>query len=226
MAKRTRAQVYQAALAAGFDPASATVLTAIAGAESGFDDTALGDQGLQTTTWGPSYGLFQIRTLKSATGGGGDRDISRLASSDVEQAKAAYRISQGGKDFTPWTTFTSGTYQQFLPAGSSSTSSAAGAGDGGEGPYPMLGPAWLPWNWAIRVVNKETGQVGSVISKATGLALGGARAIVIEGVFVALGLALVGAGLAVAGRPQSDAVRAWGRRRKQQIGQALVAVAK
>ena len=44
-------------------------------------------------TWGPSVGLFQIRTLKAETGTGSDRDIQRLLNNPAEQVKAALNIS-------------------------------------------------------------------------------------------------------------------------------------
>lgn len=130
--KRAPADVYAALIAAGFPPAAATTMTQIAGAESGYDDSVLGDTGLQTNTWGPSFGLFQIRTLKSDTGRGTDRDISRLAGSIGEQAEAAYDISGGGKDFSPWSVFTKGlvtpalTTPADLPASTSWTDQALG----------------------------------------------------------------------------------------------------
>lgn len=118
MATLTPAQVYQDLTGVGFTPAQATTMVGIAGAESGYRDDAVGDVSLEDNTWGPSYGLFQIRTLKQATGSGGDRDVANLTGDDAAQAKAAYDISQQGRDFTPWTTFTDGAYQKFLPAGS------------------------------------------------------------------------------------------------------------
>ncbi|WP_279581687.1 hypothetical protein [Fodinicola feengrottensis] len=111
---------------AGFTDQGAVIMTAIAGAESGYDDADLGDVGLENETWGPSYGLFQVRTQKSATGTGGDRDQTWLAASDLNQAKAAYAISSGGTNFGPWTTYTSGKYQSFL-SGAKAAASSVGA---------------------------------------------------------------------------------------------------
>lgn len=114
MAKQTASQIYADARAAGFNAAQATIMTAVALAESAGNDTATGDVALENNTWGPSYGLFQVRTLKSATGTGGDRDVNWLAASDANQAKAAFDISHHGQDFSPWTTYTRGTYLQFM----------------------------------------------------------------------------------------------------------------
>ncbi len=197
MAKRLPGDVYNELIAAGFDPQSATIMVAIAGAESGYDDQAQGDLGLQDANWGPSFGLFQVRTLKGETGTGSNRDITRLAASDAEQAKAAYAISGGGRDFTPWSTFTSGAYQGFLGTAQASAAGATTTG-GGDGPFPTWGPDWLPWNWPSVLGNKASEQVDSTVAQA----LTGGRHIAIEAVFVIAGLALVAAGsyLTVGGR--------------------------
>lgn len=107
------AQAYAYARQAGFDPAAATVAAAVAMAESGLNTGARGDTGLETSYWGPSVGLMQIRTVKSQTGTGGDRDISIL-SDPLQNMIAAYHISHSGKDWSPWTTFNTGKYRQFL----------------------------------------------------------------------------------------------------------------
>lgn len=194
MAKRTPSQVYASLIAAGFDPAGAATMTAIAGAESGYDTTALGDVNLQSNVWGPSYGLFQVRTVKPDTGRGTARDVTLLSTGDAAQAKAAYQISQGGRDFSPWSVYTSGRYQSFLPA---ARAVADTGGAGGGGPFPTWGPDWLPWNWPSAAANATAAN-----------ALGGARSIAVEAVFVVLGLALVGAGAFVIARPDRTAVAA------------------
>lgn len=131
MTKLPPTQVYADLRQVGFSPAAAVTETAIAGAESGWDDTAVGDVRLENNTWGPSYGLFQVRTLKRQTGQGSDRDLSWLAASDLNQAKAAYDISHGGTNFSPWTTYTSGAFQRFLGP------SQAAAGAAGTGTTPV-----------------------------------------------------------------------------------------
>lgn len=208
MAKRLPADVYADLLAAGFPPDQATVMTAIAGAESGYDDTALGDVQLQDATWGPSFGEFQIRTLKAATGTGSPRDISALAGDDQAQAAAAYQISQGGRDFTPWSVFTSGAYQAFLPAAQQAATTQATAG--GDKPWPTWGPQWLPWNWPSDAANA-----------AAGAALGGARSIAVEAVFIIAGLGLVVAGLVVVGRPASARARGAVQSTQAKVGRVI-----
>lgn len=118
-------QVYAYARQAGFAPDAAVIATAIAMAESGDNPSAVGDVNLETSYWGPSVGLEQIRTVKSQTGTGSDRDIQRVGKDPLSNMVAAYHISKKGTDFTPWTTYTSGKYRQFL-----GQASAAAAGGG------------------------------------------------------------------------------------------------
>ena len=202
MAKRTPAEVYASLRQAGFSPAAAVTMDAVAGAESGWDDAAVGDVRLENTTWGPSYGLFQIRTLKGQTGTGSDRDIAALAGNDARQAKSALDISSSGRDFSPWTTYTNGAFQRFLGQVSvgGAVGAAAGAATGGATttgsgtginvtPAKLPGPNWLPWNW------------GNALSDQASGILGGVRNLGIEVAFAGLGLALVYMGALTLARP-------------------------
>jgi hypothetical protein len=136
MATLTPSQIYTLLLQGGFDPQEARIMTAIAQAESARNPGAVGDVAIQTGTWGPSVGLFQIRTLKAETGTGSDRDIQRLMNNPAEQVKAALNISGGGSNYRPWSTYTNGSYRKFLDeplqAGVAVPSTA---GAGGYGPY-------------------------------------------------------------------------------------------
>jgi hypothetical protein len=113
MASRDRNTVYQELRNAGFTPSTATTMLAIGYAESNLVPDAVGDQKLENAKWGPSYGLFQIRTLKAETGKGTVRDIRYLQASAQNQAKAAWSISSHGRDFSPWSTYRSGAYKKF-----------------------------------------------------------------------------------------------------------------
>ena len=117
------AQAYAYARQAGFDPAAATIAAAIAMGESGLNPAAKGDTGLETSYWGPSIGLMQIRTIKSETGSGKDRDISVLTD-PLQNMIAAFHISTGGKDFTPWTVYNTGAYRKFLGQASTASKTA------------------------------------------------------------------------------------------------------
>lgn len=121
------AQTYAYARQAGFAPDTAVIAAAIAMAESGDNPKARGDVNLETSYWGPSVGLMQIRTVKAQTGTGQDRDITKL-SDPLQNMIAAYNISNKGRDFSPWTTFTSGKYRQFLSQAQASAGGAAAAG--------------------------------------------------------------------------------------------------
>lgn len=193
MAKRTAAQIYQSLTDAGFTGGQAVVMTAISLAESGGDDTELGDVGLENNTWGPSYGLFQVRTLRSETGSGGDRDVTWLSTSDANQAAAAYEISNKGNNFAPWTTYTSGAYQQFLGQAQAAATAAGTATTTGSssGPFPTFGPSWLPWNWPSDAANASiAADVGQL------------RNLGVQVLFLGGGLALLGLGAVKLFQPQ------------------------
>lgn len=97
---------------AGFTGEALVTMVAIARGESGWDPTADGDTSITDSTWGPSMGLSQIRSLNAERGTGGWRDATRLHDPKFN-AKAAYAISNGGTNFGPWTVFSKGIYQQY-----------------------------------------------------------------------------------------------------------------
>jgi len=175
---RSPAEIYQWLIGAGFNPSSAVTMTAIAGAESSYNDDARGDLGIQTSVWGPSFGLFQIRTLKQKTGSGDVRDIASLTD-PARQAKAAFDISKGGTDFTPWSTYTSGSYRKFL-----GTAEAAGSTNATTDTAQNVGLSLNPLDWLPDV-----------------------KGIMIEGLFIVLGVGLVGAGLVRVFKPQINAAK-------------------
>lgn len=176
MTTLTPADIYRAARAAGFDVANAVRATAIALAESGGRTNARGDLGLQTSKWGPSVGLMQIRTLTADTGTGRARDITRL-DDPVANMRAAYEISSAGRDWTPWSTYKNGRWQQYLKQ------ATAGAGQAGTGATTTGG--------GYTVQPAALGGLfdgGKVLAWAT------------RALFVVLGLALVGVGVGKATR--------------------------
>lgn len=181
MAKDSPEHIYQILRQAGFSAEGAVTMTAIAGAESGYDTGVLGDTKLVDATWGPSVGLFQIRTLKGKTGSGDVRDISALAGDELAQAKAAYAISKGGTDFTPWSVFNSGAYRKFL--------------DAVRGAVGKLGDA------ATGAASKLT---GGLVDQAAGAV----RNLAVSGLFLLGGAALIIGGLALTSRPAAQRVDA------------------
>lgn len=96
---------------AGFDRESAIIATAITFPESEGNPNAVGDVKLETNTWGPSLGLWQIRTIKD--GSDHYRDPNLLSDPSF-QAEAAYHISNQGTNFKPWSTYKSGAYQKYI----------------------------------------------------------------------------------------------------------------
>lgn len=89
---------------------------AIATAESGLFYDAVGDVTLISEKWGPSIGLFQIRSLRHPASFGGV-DLWRYAwplRNPLYNAQAAYAITKQGTDFTAWSVFTSKSYEQYL----------------------------------------------------------------------------------------------------------------
>lgn len=191
MTQRTASEMYRDLRVAGFSRASAIIMVAIGLGESGGNDTALGDVELQDSTWGPSVGLYQIRTEKGATGSGSDRDISALMGDESRQAKAALDISNRGTDFTPWTVFTTGKYQQYLGQAQAAADSATTSGfvTVGDGVGDLLGG----------IIPNPIGPDVSAVEGALGSALGSLVPSFRDGAimlaFAGLGIALVGLGL-------------------------------
>lgn len=173
MSKLTQAQVIQALEAGGFSNDAAATMAAIGQAESGLDPNALGDQGLETAKWGPSVGVFQIRTLKADTGTGSDRDLARLQGNLVAQVAAALHISNGGRSFSPWSTYTDGAYTKYLPDGTNADNAS--------------------------LLDKVKGLPGSIAGGAldaiTAPLVEGFKGIAYVGAFAALGIGLVGLGV-------------------------------
>lgn len=113
MSRLTIPQVYALARDAGLDPAAAVIATAIAIGESGLRTDAVGDVALQDATWGPSIGLWQIRSLRAESGTGGPRDATRLTDPRFN-ARSMASISSAGRSWRPWTVFTSGAWRRHL----------------------------------------------------------------------------------------------------------------
>lgn len=99
----------------GFTGPALDIALGVSRAESGGYSDAVGDVSLVNDKWGPSIGLFQIRSLRHP----GDYlypDTLRVASDlrdPVKNAAAAYAISKKGTVWTPWSVFNSGSYQQY-----------------------------------------------------------------------------------------------------------------
>lgn len=121
-------QALRLAKGAGLGGTALQMAVAIAMGESGLRADAQGDQSLMDNKWGPSVGLWQVRTLKGETGKGTNRDIQALLADPNFQAKAMASISGGGKNWQPWSIYTSGAYQKNM-APVRSVMSEKGIGD-------------------------------------------------------------------------------------------------
>lgn len=100
---------------AGFKGDARDIAAGIVWAESGLDARILGDTTITTAKWGPSVGLFQIRSLKNPSAYSGD-DAKRIASKlyDAEyNCKLAYSLSRKGTYWVPWSTYNHGSYKRF-----------------------------------------------------------------------------------------------------------------
>lgn len=101
MARLSGPEIALVAEAAGFEGDALVTALAIAKAESGWRDDARGDEGLTDDKWGPSLGLWQIRSLKAQTGTGQTRD-AEILTLPLPNARSAFAISGGGTNWQPW----------------------------------------------------------------------------------------------------------------------------
>lgn len=106
------AEIAGAAKAAGFSGANLAKAVAIALAESGGNIYAH-----NAVPPDNSYGLWQINMLGSM-GPARRKQFGLKSNTDLfnptTNAKAAYAIAGGGKNFRPWSTYTSGAYLRYL----------------------------------------------------------------------------------------------------------------
>ncbi len=99
----------QVSYAADFRDAPLVTAVAVALAESSCNPGAEGDNGWIGTCRSIDRGLFQIN---SCWHNEVDDDCAYRAQCNAD---AAYRISSEGADWTPWTTFKTGRYRDFIP---------------------------------------------------------------------------------------------------------------
>lgn len=100
------AWIAHVAYEAGFRNASLIDAVAIALAESGGNPSAVNTAGNQPPS--RDRGLWQINSFWHP------EVTDAQAFNPQECADAAYRISRNGTNFTPWSTFNSGSYRKFL----------------------------------------------------------------------------------------------------------------
>lgn len=161
-------QAAQAALAAGFTPAQAVIAVAVSGAETGGWTRFLGDYGLHGGAGGPywpcggqpgpcSIGYWQINqcahqpTLAKMAGTSNPCAIQTWLLDPQNCARAAYAVSGGGADWTPWTTYVKGYYKAYLQEASAAVQTPAStspASQGVSGPIAVASAPLLP-SWVI-----------------------------------------------------------------------------
>jgi nucleoid-associated protein YgaU len=118
---RTQRQVFEMCQDVGFQIGQAKIASAIAcceapgpsnGGEPTVDFDLIGDQELANTTWGYSYGGFQIRSLRAAKGTGAvrDEDILLKPRTNCRSALAIRRAS----GWEAWSTYKNGMHKAYL----------------------------------------------------------------------------------------------------------------
>lgn len=115
MTQLSMRQVALLAINAGFPDHEIVTAVAVAFAESGGRTGAIGDVALEDATWGPSVGLWQIRSLKADYGTGRLRDQQANLDPAVN-ARHASQLWHYTDTWHPWSTFNSGAYRQFEAA--------------------------------------------------------------------------------------------------------------
>ncbi|WP_447003197.1 type VII secretion target [Saccharothrix isguenensis] len=112
MSRLSPEQVARYAHDAGFRGQDLTIAVAVALAESGGDPRAH-----NATPPDNSYGLWQVNMLGSL-GPARRREFGLESNRELfdpaENARAANKISDDGRSWTPWTTYTSGAYKRHL----------------------------------------------------------------------------------------------------------------
>jgi len=192
MTTLTPAQVYQYARGGGFSPADAVTMTAIAGAESGYNP-----QAHNPTPPDDSYGLWQINML----GAMGPQRRAQLGITSnaalydpATNARAAYMIFRG-QGLRAWSTYTNGSYRANLPSAQSaakgspgSIAPSAGTVSGTSGSPSVSGAAWsssCAWGFDLPVVGQTciltNGQLAVI---KAGMFMGAAATLGIFGLLV------------------------------------------
>jgi len=143
--------------AGGFRGPALKTAYAISLAESGGRSNAKGDVSLQNEKWGPSVGLFQIRSLKDWKKYNDPyRDASRLTDPKYN-IEAAWKKSNEGTNFKPWSAYTNGAFAKHLSeADAMAKAVGVGGGIGGGNDSMNVGVASSPATMGSRSSNGST----------------------------------------------------------------------
>lgn len=123
-------EIIQLVKSVGFSESNAPIIAAIAMAESGGNPLAKG----VNKDGSIDRGLFQINNKWHS------EVPDSCAYNPKCAAKAAYQISNGGKSFSAWVTYTNGAYKKYLPGSSESLgqSQTGSNTSGGIGDLPAM----------------------------------------------------------------------------------------
>ena len=128
----TPQQALSYANAAGFTGVSKYVIAAIAEAESGLNTQAVN----LNDPYGGSYGILQINGAHFIPTSSKSQSNVTTKSCALDPQCAfnyAFKLSNGGTDFSAWSTFTSGAYKKYVLPSTITT-------DGGGSNYPATCP--------------------------------------------------------------------------------------
>lgn len=163
MANYSFTDLLNANLKAGFNAAQAAILAAIGLAESGGNSLAHNQHGQTANSLAEnSYGVYQINLLAHP-------EVTVNQATDLQSAanEAKKLFDQAGGNFSPWSTFTSGAYLQYIPGnfpipnpGSIATSAASDTAKSIISIFPPLqGLLTAPRDLGTRVVGSIFGMV-------------------------------------------------------------------
>lgn len=139
----TAVQIAQVAKNNGFTGNGLVISVAVSEAESsGWTQAVLVDSDCSR-----DRGLWQINSFWHS-------EVSDAQAFDPNgAAQAAFRISSSGNDWTPWTTFDNGAYQQFMAQAQDAVNQVNGGGSGGGGGTGCAGLS--AWNSTLAYVGGQ-----------------------------------------------------------------------
>ena len=116
MAFGSRKGLISALYRQGFRGKSLQTAFAVALAESGGRSKAMGDESLQNKTYGPSMGVFQIRSYKDPKkwGAAGQWRDGKKLNDPTFNLQAAWNISNQGKNWDAWSAYKNGSFSKYL----------------------------------------------------------------------------------------------------------------
>lgn len=141
----TDAQVANLAATAGWqgDDRVKAIAVALAEHSGKVDSSALGDVALKTAKWGPSVGVWQIRSLNAEKGTGGIRDETSNLDAYKNATHAHAIWASAGNSFSPWSTYISGKYLLYMGRAKAVAGGASVGGSVTDAPTETDVPGWV-----------------------------------------------------------------------------------